>query len=387
MGDPSREDFVRNWAWPGWKAGAALVAATLLVLAIGGVALALSGLYSVAASTGHFLVTSLFLEIGMHRSVATHSLTVPEPPSLDDPNLIRLGAGAYQGGCAVCHGAPGQPRNPIALGMLPAPPDLRERVPEWSTKELFWIVKNGIKYTGMPAWTTQHREDEVWSVVAFLLKLPALDVAAYTLLAEGEAAPRNEKPVEEIVRSGTGAIALAVCARCHGTASTAPGSQLTPKLAGLPAAYLRQELKAYADGKRHSGIMQPVAAELSEAQIAELADYYSRLAPTTASATPAGDGTRITRGAAIAAEGVPANGVPACLSCHAGTGLPEYPTLAGQHAPYMGQQLRLWKNGLRAETPAGRIMAPIASRLTTEQIDDVSAYFASLASAAAAPTQ
>lgn len=378
---------MRDWAWPGWKSGVVLVAATLLALVIGGIAFALSGLYSVAASKGHFLITDMFLQMGMHRSVATHSLTVPEPPPLDDADRIRLGASVFQGGCAVCHGAPGAPSNPIALGMLPAPPDLRDKVPDWSPKELFWIVKNGIKYTGMPAWAAQEHDDEVWSMVAFLLKLPALDAASYRQLAEGKTPPPGEKPVEEIVRDGTGSIALAVCARCHGGADAGPESRLVPKLAGLPAAYLRQELTAYAEGKRRSGIMQPVAAELSQAQISELADYYARLAPPPSGAAAAGDGARIARGAEIAAKGAPASGVPACLSCHAGTSLPNYPTLAGQQARYLAQQLRLWQNGQRAGTPAGRIMAPIASRLTAEQIDDVAAYFASLAAGAAAPTQ
>jgi cytochrome c553 len=378
---------VKDWAWPGWKAGAAIVATTLFVVGAVVFLVAVSGVYSVAASKGHFLVTRLFLEIGMRRSVSTHSLGVAEPPPLADPDRIRLGASAFQGGCAICHGSPIHATNPIALGMLPSPPDLREQVRKWSPEELFWIVKNGIKYTGMPAWPTQDRDDEVWSMVAFLLKLPELDAAAYLRLAEGPAAPRKEKPAGEIARDGTGQITLAVCARCHGDENTGPDSRLVPKLAGLPVAYLEQELTAYAQGLRSSGIMQPVAAELSGVQIRQLAEYYAGIPPQPHADTAAPDSARIARGAEIAASGVPGSGVPACIHCHGGAGLPAYPTLHGQHARYIAQQLELWQSGLRAETAPGQVMAPIASRLTAEQIEDLAAYFASLGANTTAQSQ
>ena len=141
------------------KTGAMWLAIFLAVLGVGGFLFAWSGLYSVAASRGHWPGLSLILKFGMRSSVRTHALGI-EAPDLENPALVERGAGYFQGGCAPCHGAPGRPSNPIVHAMLPEPPDLGVAVPTWKANELFWIVKNGFKYTGMPAWAAQDRDDE-----------------------------------------------------------------------------------------------------------------------------------------------------------------------------------------------------------------------------------
>src|SRR5687767_11253186 len=199
-----------------------VVAAVLGTFAAGAALFASLGIYSVAASRGHWAITDWILEFGMRRSVATHSLAV-DAPRLDDDNLIRLGAAHFHGGCAQCHGAPGVPRNPLVQGMLPEPPDLALVAGRWRDRELFWIVKHGIKYTGMPAWPSLERDDEVWAVVAFLRKLPALNVAAYRELAMGEV----EVPPESGRDLALGRVAeqaVSGCARCHGADARGPRS-------------------------------------------------------------------------------------------------------------------------------------------------------------------
>ena len=69
--------------------------------------------------------------------------------------------------------------------MVPAPPVLADVVDDWNSRELFWIVKHGIKYTAMPAWSTQRRDDEVWAMVAFLQQLPRMEAPHYRELALG----------------------------------------------------------------------------------------------------------------------------------------------------------------------------------------------------------
>jgi Cytochrome C oxidase, cbb3-type, subunit III len=73
--------------------------------------------------------------------------------------------------------------------MTPPPPYLPPRIPKWEPNELFYIVKHGIKFTGMPAWPALDRDDEVWAMVAFLRQFPKLDADEYRRLAQGEAAP------------------------------------------------------------------------------------------------------------------------------------------------------------------------------------------------------
>lgn len=345
----------------------------------GGLALLLfawSGFYNVAASRGHFAVTSWFLEIGMRNSVKTHSIGIAAPP-LDDENIVRLGAGIYAGGCAMCHGAPGTPPNPLYQRMLPAPPNLMDHVGRWEDKHLFWIVKHGIKYAGMPGWVSQQRDDEVWSVVAFLRKLPEMDRASYRRMSRGNIGDGDADP-RALVAGGGSPAQITACARCHDSETAAPPSRLVPKLAGLTQEYLERSLRHYASAARTSGVMQPIAAALDEEDFATLAAYFAKLPLKSGVTAPQTSQGTIERGKMIVEQGAPAANVPACASCHASGALATYPRLSGQYAPYMAGQLRLWQQGLRAATPEGAIMAPIAKALNDAQIEDVAAYYESL---------
>jgi cytochrome c553 len=160
-----------------------------------------------------------------------------------------------------------------------------------------------------------------------------------------------------------------------------------PKIAGQKQAYLERAMHNYAQGLRLSGIMQPVAAALDEEEIRMLAAHYAGLPARTgelaggSSAAPADQAhrARIDLGRKIATEGIKEELIPPCLACHRNAGSPLFPRLVGQHAAYLSGQLRLWKNGLRAQTPPGRIMAAVATRLSDEQIAAVAAYFEELA--------
>jgi cytochrome c553 len=332
-----------------------------------------SGVYSVAASRGHWTVTEWLLTFAMRNSVKTHALGIEVPP-LDNPDLVALGAAHFHSGCAYCHGAPGIPRGPIALAMLPPPPDLATNMRPWRDRELFWIVKNGIKYTGMPAWSAQDRHDEIWALVAFLRRLPALDTAQYRELALGglRVPPQSG---QSLATSETTAPAIGACARCHGADNEGPSSSLVPVLHGQPAEFIVASLDAYARAQRLSGIMQPVAQALRSDDFRRVANYYAAL--QVPRPTGSADKSAIERGRDIAERGVPAGNVPACAGCHGQGALKIYPRLAGQNPSYMINRLRLWKNGQPPGTPTEAIMAPIARVLSERQIEDVAAFYAS----------
>jgi cytochrome c553 len=353
--------------------------------AIGGIAVLgflflWSGLYSVAASRGHWAIMEWVLTFAMRNSVKTHALGIDAPP-LDRPDLVTLGAGHFHNGCAFCHGAPGVSISPIAQSMLPPPPDLKTDMRDWRDRELFWIVKNGIKYTGMPAWAAQQRDDEVWALVAFLRRLPALDAKSYSDLALG-GVPTAQQRGREIAMGDAAAAAVGACARCHGAGQNGPASALVPVLHGQPAEFLAAALDAYASARRASGIMQPVATDLESGEINRVARYYAELPPPVRRSERPADPVLIERGRTLAERGDPDNRIPACTSCHAASALKTYPRLAGQNAPYLINRLRLWKNGLTPGTDGEAIMAPIARSLNERQMEDVSAYFASTASQA-----
>jgi cytochrome c553 len=350
-------------------AGLIAVAAAILLFAW-------SGLYSVAASRGHWTIVEWFLAFGMRRSVETHSLGLVAP-ALDNGDLVRLGAAHFHSGCAYCHGAPGTPISPVAKHMLPSPPELSQVVENWSPTELFWIVKHGIKYTGMPGWTALERDDEVWAVVAFLKRLPTLDAIAYRELALGPVSVPNQSG-EQIATAQAPNDAVSACARCHGAATTGPMSRWVPILHGQSAEYLAMALRAYAAGQRRSGIMQPAAAALDPPEIPKVAAYYAGLQQPQRTPTTAVHADNLEAGRILATTGMAHVGVPACATCHSEGALPAYPRLAGQSADYMIRQLRLWKRNVNVETDLAAIMAPIAQRLDDQQIEDVAAYFANL---------
>lgn len=342
---------------------------------IAGVVFVWSGFYNVAASRDHWVITTWILEQVRVRSVATWSYFVEDPPPLDDPHKIRLGAAHFEGGCAPCHSRPGERANAIVSNMLPPPPPLDHVMEHLSPKELFWTVKHGLKYTAMPAWPSQARNDEVWALTAFLLELPELSPEEYRRFAAVDRAGEDPKGGEQQARASE-TVALTQCTRCHGDATSPPISDLIPALGGQTEAYLTRALTEYAEGTRPSGVMQPVADLLDDDEIRSLAAYYSGTAlpgmPTD------GDPNRIARGQALAREGDPERGVPACLACHSGNRSTNFPNLAGLSAGYIEAQLQVWRSGARDTTVYGQIMAPIARRLSAEQVKDAAAYFSSV---------
>jgi cytochrome c553 len=366
----------RMWSRSLVLRAAGAIFAGLIAVAAAGLLLAWSGLYSVAASRGHWPIVEWFLAYGMRRSVETHTIGLVAP-ALDDEDLVRLGAAHFHSGCAYCHGAPGTPISPVARQMLPSPPELSQAVKNWSATELFWIVKHGIKYTGMPGWTALERDDEVWAVVAFLTRLPTLDATNYRELALGPVRVPDQSG-EQIATAQAVNDAVLACARCHGAGSTGPMSRWVPMLHGQPAEYLARALRAYAAGQRPSGIMQPAAVALDPPDIPKVAAYYAGLRPPRNTRGTQTHADRLEAGRMLASTGMAHVGIPACVTCHAEDALPAYPRLAGQSADYMIKQLRLWKRNVNVDADLAAIMAPIAQRLDDQQIEDVAAYFASL---------
>lgn len=365
-------------------------------LAVVGALVAVSGVVPIAGSSGHWPVTRWFLEFTKERSVSTHTLGM-EPLSFDEPWLVLKGAGHFETGCRSCHGAPGHPVPGVARAMLPSPPELAPRIARWDPEELFYIVKHGIKFTGMPAWPSRDRDDEVRAVVAFLLTLPDLDAEGYERLVHGErpatvpAGAPARAPAEAVpgmasdaasVSASGAATAAASCARCHGHDGRGRGSAAFPRLAGQRREYLLGALEAYARGERHSGMMQPVATGLDRQAMRELAEHYSRMAggpPSGGEATATA--ASLERGRQIATRGIPGQGVPVCSDCHGPEPTrrkPEYPELAGQYADYLVLQLELFADGRRGGSTYAHLMDHVAPGLEPDQRRDVAEYYASL---------
>jgi cytochrome c553 len=359
-----------------WLAAAALLLGVVAIAAV----TVISGIAPIGASSGHWRITAAILDFAKVRSVSTHAWGIDVPP-LEDEALVLRGAGHYEAACLPCHGGPGRRMLAVMAAMTPHPPDLRDQLSRWRAEELFSIVKHGIKFTGMPAWPAQNRDDEVLAVVAFLLELPRLDAAGYRKLVYGEVPARELiEPLQELAERVPAPRAVALtCARCHGADGLGRELAAFPKLAGQKREYLARTLDAYARGKRPSGMMEPIAVALGAEERSILADYYSSLEPEHSRAEPQADA--VARGAQLATHGHEAQGVPSCMDCHGPGGHarnPSYPNLAGQHAAYLAQQLELFQSGQRGGSSFAHLMAHVAPRLSPVQRRDVAAYYASL---------
>ncbi len=180
----------------------------------------------------------------------------------------------------------------------------------------------------------------------------------------------------------------ASCAACHGAEGQGLPAANYPRLAGLPAAYLAEQLQHFADGTRQNAIMAGMAKPLSAADIHAVAEYYAGLPVPSAAVAAAPDAALRQRGEWLAQYGDMAAGVPACFRCHAADGVgvaPVFPPLTGQSAKYLADQIAAWKQGTRKGDP-NDLMHTVALRMTEADTQAVAAYLASLTPKAAVVT-
>lgn len=352
----------------------------LAILPFAAVIAAWIGFFNVGASSGHWKITDWFLHFAMRSAVRTYSIAIEVPETLPDTG-IQPAAGHYARGCAICHGAPGEARSAAVMQMLPRPPDLQEILSgdKWTDAELFQIVKHGVRFTGMPAWPTQNRDDEVWHMVAFLRTLPGMTADRYRDLAYGPdrvAGPAGTSDAFETT--------LSDCARCHGDDGMGRAAA-TPVIAGQRADYLFASLEAYAERLRASGPMQLAATQTDPSLYRRLADHYAKL-PRPSAATPERpDAELVARGRDLAERGDQARDIPACVSCHDRPDRnPVFPLLDGQNATYLADQLRLFAEDDRGGTAYRDLMTKAARNLEEADIEALAAYFASRAQTAEA---
>ena len=168
----------------------ALIGLLAILGGIGAAVYFLGGFYSVAGTNEDPAIVEWALDHVRQASIARHAKDTP-PMSLDDAAVVRDGARAFsERGCVHCHGGPGVEWSKFSEGLRPDPADLKELVNDRAPRELFWVVKNGIKMTGMPGFALIKVEDkEIWTIVACLKKLPTVSDADYKAWSEPTPAP------------------------------------------------------------------------------------------------------------------------------------------------------------------------------------------------------
>jgi len=157
----------------------------LVVVGAAGLGFIYSGVYPIGADDHHTRVVHWALETLREQSIARSSRDIQVPP-LDDPGLLLSGGADYNEMCARCHLKPGKSESDFSLGLYPSPPNLTVADEDGNGDDLaaerFWIIKHGIKASGMPAWGATHSDERIWAMVAFLSRLPDMTPLQYQIV-------------------------------------------------------------------------------------------------------------------------------------------------------------------------------------------------------------
>lgn len=147
-----------------------------------------SGVYNIAATEKHWPITEKLIEWVRISSIHAHSENI-EVPSLENDDMLKIGATHYHAMCISCHLAPGMISTELSLGLYPQAPVFyqREAIADQAemlsmAKAYFWVIKNGIKMTAMPAWGLSHDDASIWAMVAFILKISGMTIEQYQKL-------------------------------------------------------------------------------------------------------------------------------------------------------------------------------------------------------------
>ncbi|MAS36267.1 MAG: cytochrome C oxidase Cbb3 [Anaerolineaceae bacterium] len=178
-----------------------LLIATIISL-VGAGLFIYSGVYPIGADVPHNKLTYWLLETLRERSIARAADNLQIPDDLDTSDRILTGGADYNDMCASCHLKPGKSESDFSIGLYPTPPNLTVAVsPYGSSKDRndasiqrqYWIIKHGIKASGMPAWGPTHNDERIWNMVAFLQRLPGLTSDQYQILtARGDSVAEQQ---------------------------------------------------------------------------------------------------------------------------------------------------------------------------------------------------
>ena len=211
----------------------------VFALTLGALAFVWSGWYDISANVQHTQAVYSLLEQTMHQSVKLRATRIQAPP-LDAPAMVSRGAACYLDKCVQCHGGPGVAQAEIGRSMQPLPGPLVDASVKWRAEELYWITRNGIKMSGMPAWQHRLPDADLWALVAFMQRLPTLTAAEFRGLGESGAALRCTAPAEASasrppsIERGRAAMTQYACNACHNVPGiTGSDVNVGPPLAGI----------------------------------------------------------------------------------------------------------------------------------------------------------
>jgi len=166
----------------------------IVVICLGVFVTIMTGVYNIAATVPHTRFERILLSTAMRNAVISRADNDAE--NARDEEQVREGFQEYNEMCIICHGAPGKEQTDVSKGLTPNPPDLAEASRRWNSAQLFWIVKNGVKMTGMPAFGPTHKDDQIWNIVAFVQRLPRMSPEAYKAMEEASSESQSRPSID-----------------------------------------------------------------------------------------------------------------------------------------------------------------------------------------------
>ena len=157
---------------------------------------AYSGIPDVAATKPEGSMMRWFLSTTKDHSIGTRAKNITVPP-LEDSALISKGFVQYHDMCVTCHGAPGKTPDEFAKGLNPHAPNLARSTRDMDPSEMFLVVKDGIKMTGMPGFASTHSDSELWAMVAFLKRLQTMSPEEYTSFLKSKPHKKTDENEEQ----------------------------------------------------------------------------------------------------------------------------------------------------------------------------------------------
>jgi mono/diheme cytochrome c family protein len=128
-------------------------------------------------------------------------------PNTDE--VLKQGQQLFFQSCALCHGTDGHGRTDLGRSMYPPAMDMTSpHVQHWSDAQLFWIIQNGVRLTGMPSWKSSISDEDTWRLARFIHHLPQLAAASIQVPATGE-------PKAELIKYGKTLYRQEGCFMCH----------------------------------------------------------------------------------------------------------------------------------------------------------------------------
>jgi len=170
------------------------IAATFAALIVGAFIFILTGAYNISQLSPHNKLTLSIIKMTTHSSVNRRLTENVVPDNLKDSTVLVTGFKHYNQMCVSCHGAPGIQPNKMVEGLYPKPPLIYKHGEEDAAREFFWIIKNGIKMTSMPAFKPTHTDAQIWAMTAFITqKLAKMSPEEYKAWMKKYAKTDNEQ--------------------------------------------------------------------------------------------------------------------------------------------------------------------------------------------------